>query len=438
MNSIWYSILLSAICYSFAFLWPSYCAWAIFLFLPLLIPVFFAQKPFIYGLVWGLIAYGIHFFWFFDLLHTHSEASVIGALLGYLLAICYFSLTSGLWFWSTHKLLLFIKRVISEIMPQKLFWRVLSCIITIVMIIITTISYFMIIDRWILTPCGRIEGYPLVNPLIPLAHYSWFIKLCALVCSLYHNSGGVQQHGMSLNQSVSLVYLEPLVNKKKGRDKPWASNPYGVGQAIFHQLVLLDLEKYQDKPVIIVAPESAYRFALNYYPDVIDLWSTVLPKNAHLLIGSQRGEQGNLLQAVHWIHQRRIINFYVKKHRLPFVEKIPKIWRSFQWLSDLFLKDVVEFTAGKNKRQNKIFCLTPDMYAVPTMCSEFFFARPIEEFLNFKSRTRKSTAIFFFVNDSWFCDYFNTTLELFTRLKSAAIGLPVVYITHAKVDIISP
>ena len=163
-----------------------------------------------------------------------------------------------------------------------------------------------------------------------------------------------------------------------------------------------------------------------------------MPDNAHLLIGSLRRDGNNVLQAVYWINSRRIINCYVKKHRIPFVEKIPKIWRSFQWVSDLFLKDLVEFGAGKNKRENKLFCLTPDLCAIPTMCSEFFFSRSIDEFLSFKKnqRVHKSGAIFFFVNDSWFCDYFCKHLELFTRLKSAAVGLPVVYITHSNVKVI--
>jgi len=462
MISIWYSILLSALCYNLAFLCPTYCAWAIVFFMPFLFPVFVLDtyqnyrlpSIFFYGFLWGLITYGINFIWFFKLLCTHAQTSIIGAFVGYSIITCYFALGAGLWFLITHQ-------VINLVARNKI-TRYISRIITIITIITTTIVYFFIIDRWFLIPCGRSEGYPFLNPLIPLAHYSWFLKLCAIICSLVCDGGlGLQNHSnnnytrsrsprwsefyervegcVTANSSVTFVYLEPLINKKKGEDKPWASSPYGVGQEIFHQLSRLHLEQYCDsnKPVIVVAPESTYRFALNLYPDIIDLWATVLPKNVHLLIGSHKREDKKLLQAVYWIHGSRIINSYVKKHSLPFVEKVPKMWRSSPWVGDLFLKNIVEFSTGKNKRHNKVFCLTPDFYAIPTICSEFFFSRSIGEFLNYKKSRKKTGAIFLFANDSWFCDYFSKNLELFTRLKSAAIGLPIVYVTHSNVTVMN-
>jgi apolipoprotein N-acyltransferase len=116
---------------------------------------------------------------------------------------------------------------------------------------------------------------------------------------------------------------------------------------------------------------------------------------------------------------------YDKKHVVPFVEKIPNKWKHIAWLRGLFLQEKGEFSVAKKKKHD-CFCISKELIIVPQMCSELFMKNGI---IN-KKENNVHAIVFFFVNDSWFVDYFKEVLKSVSRLKSIDFNLPILYISH--------
>ena len=224
-------------------------------------------------------------------------------------------------------------------------------------------------------------------------------------------------------REVKLFYLKPCTS-----DSRKEYSPVEVGQHIYKKLIDLNLEKYSNKyeNLIVVAPETTYPFALNEHVLQLQLWNCVMPSNTYFLIGSQRSEEKNFYQTVFLIHRGRIINFYDKKHRVLFTEKLPKLWRYFSWTKSLFLKEKVEFKKRKELKdniKNNYFNISKDLIFIPQICSELFFRKDNKDF-------KPNTIIFFFVNDSWFCNYFKKIMMNLCKLIEIETSSSIIYINH--------
>ncbi len=403
--SIFFYLLLSAFLYQLAFFLPEYLGFLVLFFW---IPLFFVFKKinsssmaFRAGFVWGILSYIPHCFWLLILLLTKSEATWLLATAIYTFVIFYFSLSAGIWG------IVYYKVSKSFKVGRALFF------------LITMYGYFYFLDKyglWIVSYENikkGIGGYPFFSPLIPLASFKLFLRGFSLVYFLIF---GVDCRVNKLPMAYKIFHLQPDENF-------YRNSPEVAGQRIYHKLAALDLNniKYKETKLIVVAPESTFPFDLNAPSEIIDLWSCVLPKNSHLLIGgvSSKREEKRVkwFQSIYEVNAGRIINSYDKNHLIPFVENQPKFWKKFNFSSQLFLLNKRELSKGCGSID---FQISDQFHISPKICSEIFFL-PLE-------RLNGKNCIFAFINDSWFISSFRFWMKNYLKLLSIRLGRPILYI----------
>ena len=247
---------------------------------------------------------------------------------------------------------------------------------------------------------------------------------------------------MLLNQ-VEFVYLAPVRSAGDRRE----STPMGLANEIYHRLNKLEWRR--DKPLILVGPESFYPYSLNKTPSVIPFWWGVFPEDAYFLFGSQFQDlKGNkCYQVAYFLHARRIIDFYVKNHRMLGREALPFSTKSKNCLKRLinniflsiFFKSVEPYSKPRLGLGAKYFRIPvlksgggiEYLTIVPRMCSDFFFRTSAKE-MGRLSLAHKNVVFCLLVNDSWFCGYFKKLMHNHVRLQSVLSGVSILYVTHEK------
>lgn len=406
---MWYRIVLSALAVNLAF-WVPALSFFIFLFL---IPLKPKLCTFGKGFWWGIFVFGPHFIWLVVLLVTKSQAPWMLACMGYLCVVGYFSLTSGVWFWATrilHRHLSFLG------------WGAL---------VVSGVVYYVFIEHLSLCFVGCCEGYPFLNPLIPLAHNKLLLELIAQLGSFVRwltLGSALVAHSLTPTD-INVVYLPPVCQD--------VSNACAGGQRVYHALSKYHFNTSPKDPAIIVTPETFYPFSLNLHPELASLWGSLVPASTPMVIGSQLTQVKTDLfyQAAYLLKNCLINQTYVKHHCTPFVEKMPQFYKSFSFLKTLFLHDSDEFSCGDQPLIDGVFEVHGNLCLIPQICSEFFFkttsahvwevcCRKLDENKHMK------TALLFMVNDSWFVPYFQKIMHAVTALKAAYLGLPVIYVGH--------
>jgi len=369
--------------FSIPFLFSDYFAWSI-IFFP--ISLFFIRdrvsKFFLYGFVWGLVAYGLHFLWLFDLLVRKSSASVWFSLTLYVCIVLYASLTSSIWF--------FASRFIS--------WFFASLI------------YFFLLNSYMFWFLGT--GYPFVNPFIPLMRYK-------SVSTFYHMPK--QKRAVlrdCAGKTYAFAYLSPC-------PAPIKEDIFACTSHIYRQLEKLRLGEWASEydRVVVVGPETTFPFALNKNKDLIGFWGQLLPENCSIMLGSVRlgGEQRDrFYQTVYWLGRRLIINFYDKSQGVPFTEQLPHFWKRYGWARLLFLDGKLSVSKGT---EGRLFVMSPACSIQPLICSELFLAGNLNGFVS-------KPPLIAFVNDSWFCGYFRKTMVFLSKLNACFYDRGVMYVGH--------
>ncbi|MFH1831586.1 MAG: hypothetical protein ABH827_02170 [bacterium] len=321
------------------------------------------------------------------------------------------------------------------------------------MISIITGIYFWFLGNYALFFMGICEGYPCLNPAIPLARYKIFLRL---VSCLYGFMPGVSHidYARDLQSPFKLydiVYLKPAPALQ-------TQNKLALEQYVYHKIVqgstklLLAANggKGEDGSqiksgmtrlskqslVIYVAPESFFPYPLNTNPEILKFWSNALPYSSHLLMGSfYQEENKSLCHCVYHIFHGKIINCYKKKHSVIFVEKMPPFFKKCIILRDMFLKDLSELSVETKCNQKTIFTIGSTQI-ISQICSDFFLKNKVQDLLyNIQcdgSGDYKNVCIFLYVNDSWFVDYFKKIMENLIYLKVAQLRIPIVFINHTK------
>lgn len=409
------SIILSAALFNGAFFFSDYLGWLVIFFLVPLGFFFIRKNSSIVtikaGFLWGLLVFGGHFTWLFDVLMSHSRAPWWLCAVMTLVVVIYFSLSSICWFAATRALYDWSKSILFALG-------------------ISALGYWLFIEYLILWPARLGYGYPFINPCIPLASYKLFLRIIACIFGLTP---------ITYNTHEKIVYIPPVVNKIKNSRAPWATDPNGVGRQIYKALYAHG--KQTEEPVFLLAPESMFSFPLNNYPDIIQLWSRALPARQHFFIGTVYAEQGRQYQAVFWLQAGLIIKIYVKKCLTPFVERIPKSWRGFAGAKQAFMTGSQEFSdeliTSTHNLIDTIFEPDETTRFIPQICLEFFMCGGARSFDHLRA-PKKNTKILFCANDSWFNRPFRDILYKLSVLKAQLIGLPVVYVGHCGCYHINP
>lgn len=397
-------IILSALTYSAAFLFPDYCAWMILLFL---IPLIHHKtQTFLSGFLWGGIAYGIHFIWLYILLSQKSHAGPWISLLLYIFIVLYAAITSGVWF----IFIGFVTRYINKFLS----------------IFISSCVYFVFIKHYMFWFLGT--GYPFLNPLIPLVKYKFFCFLfsvllgSSIVPQFYHlpkEGDLILNHG---KDTYAFCYLPPCTRRTER----------GCFLQMCDHLKNLQLQKRSQNydAVFLLGPETTYPYRFNNKNWLLRRWGDLLPSNTHMLLGSAYVIKTAKIplkvrikrhQSVYWLKGCLIMQRYDKTHRVPFTEKLPSYWKRKKWARSLF-DDRVFIKKGKNK-SGTLFHLTSTFSMRPILCSELFMKYDLD-------CSGKPDFLVAFVNDDWFCGYFRRILLMLARYRGIMLGKSLVYVGH--------
>ena len=408
--------------YSIPFFFIDHAYWLIATF-PLSLFIFFSHvqktehsylihtRIFFYGVLWGMIVFGLHFLWLADILLYKSHASHFLALTLYFILVLYFSFTSGIWF--------LVTGVVSRLFAFNVFFLAM----------LTTSAYFYFIEHYSFWFLSCTKGYPFLSPLIPLRRV-FFLLLGLVGLSPCASVIKIPPTGIVIEeQEGDETYRYRFLKLSLPEDWGIASitqtlTPSHAAQVLYHALTKLNKEEKECKcdATIILAPESAFPFPLNEYEEVQKLWSCCMTDKMHLLLCAARREEGKKYQSVFWLHQCQIKNFYDKTHVVDFTENVPRLFSSFAWANALFKGDVI--CPGSKKQ--KEFSGAPSLCFYPLICSELFFSNRLSQI----DENKKNKPAIAFINDSWFMHYFSKILFAQAELKATYSGRQVIYVGY--------
>jgi apolipoprotein N-acyltransferase len=295
--------------------------------LPLVVQSRQKKLKFCYGFLWGLLVFGFHLSWLLAMLFEHGVTSQ--GLVVWIITVIWFSSISGVWFWTANYS-----------------W------------ILSTLLFFLFVTRLSLLPYGKMEGYPLINPLLPL---------------------------FSRVPSSDLKIADLKIDDMIAVQAWWYGNlnPMFVGYRMLDSIAQCQVQYPNIK--IIIMPESTFCFDLHEYENFFPIWSDGF-QGGTILFGSHRKCGIGFLNSVFALRDGKIIKMYDKQHLMPFVEQIPGIF-CLLGCGDLFLKNNEKVEA---ELTDDIFVLRETAYQV-FVCSELFF----------QTKKVKGLPIIFLWNDSW-------------------------------------
>gem|GEM_PF-3038945 len=344
------------------------------------------------GALWGFFTAGIHFSWLFSTLFNKFCIGFGLSLFLYSIAILIFSLSTAVWVSIQCYLFRFCSGLLSRIFCFGLI----------------TLTFFYLWE-WV---------YPFFNPLLPLARYNQFLKLVFLVgCILRGQTKEECRNVSTVLRNWQVVQIKPC--KQKGAND--------LIQSAFHCLNAAVEKIDYTKKTLFLAPETFFPYSLNKMPDVTKFWGATLPCNVYFLFGSQYEDikTGKIYQCVYLLNQCRVINFYVKKHRVIFAERSP------HWIPNYFKKAFFSKSVPFSKWRTNLGIESVDFNDFkiwPQMCSEFFLDYKIKGQHN---PALKNNLICLFINDSWFEKAFQQLLRNYTKLKSAYHDIDILYVSHS-------
>ncbi len=260
-----------------------------------------------------------------------------------------------------------------------------------------------------------------------MVRYEWFRNvLYGLLVALGITSGTGQERFYHMPKTKELVFKNYVFLYNPPCTE---NNSYNCAYEFLNNLKKINLRELSEKyeKVFIVGPETSYPYPINKNIKYVQLWSKNLTDRSNLLLGTgwKRGQK--LYQTVSWIRKSLIIKCYDKTHRVPFVEKMPRLLKNNKFIRRLFWGNPQFISKGKNKEGQEIFELGPGLSAKIILCSELFTSS-YQKLGQFKDINPDILIVF--VNDNWFCDYIKRELLLIARLKSILIGKPILFIGH--------
>ncbi|KKP24759.1 MAG: hypothetical protein SZ59_C0001G0077 [candidate division TM6 bacterium GW2011_GWF2_28_16] len=418
--------IISGLLFSFAFLFIDYLGFLIIFSLIILYKILTknlsTKKIISYGFIWGIIIFGTHLIWLYELFISKSSCNIYIFFIIYIFLLFYSGALSAIYFYLSNKILLYFKNIYLKIL----------------LFFINLYLFFYFIINYYLFFIDKNFGYPFINPLIPLARYKLFLSLInvlsvfGITSSLWDNSNKINLDNFFKNNKI--IYVKPVISSFNNN-----YNANTAGLLVYNELASLNLEQYKNKykNIILVSPETFFPYFLNLdnKQDILKLWANILPNNSMFLLGSQReccdNNKTKYFQTVYRVEQGRIIEYYDKKHRVWFVEKNPRLLKNLNLNNILYLDEKNKFSKPKNL--NKIFKINNFNIAV-YICSELFFLKDIKQ----ECEQNRVKLIFFLVNDSWFLNYFKKNMQNFVYLISNRLNIPILYVGHKEMLLVKP
>lgn len=413
------AITTSALLLNASLIWPQTFYWVMFLYLvPLFYVALYKKTTFKQGLLWGIVAYGIHFYYLFFLVHQRAQGSL--RYIAVVFLIIYFGLYSGVWFY-----------FMRQFSRYKYF-----------AVPVFTFIYLYFIFNYSLFIFGNCYGYVFTCNLLPLVNthlisllpvFGLWVLTAFIIC--FSLSLAYFFHTKSIKALLfSFVFLIPFffgpfktvktpgLFDKIGYVIPCCAinkTAFDIAQEIKYKII--DLVKNSPQIKIVVTPESTFPFELNNCSEVINWWFCDLQnKDIHILLSAHRRDDKKLYNTIYHLHKGKVVNSYDKKQLVPFCEYVPDFWEK--------AKGLISFGGECFTSSQKEGYFDIDSVLIkPYICSDIFLGE----------LDISSIPIFLFMNESWFTSpYIKELLYLYIKLKSIESNKDILVIAHEKFDLV--
>ncbi len=426
-----YTIIISSLLYLGAYIYPDYLYLGVFLWIvPLLITDDDNRYGFKAGYTWGILFFGGHLAWLAWIVYAQGQGCVRMFL--YFAAVAYFSMFSGFWLWFKQ---LLVYRYVQGIQNLNR-----KCVASCCTWVISTVTFICLTSYCSLAIFGCFEGYPFLNPLLPLVSLHWCMQAI-----IYFGTIPCWILIVFCNLSIATLYKRPIINglifavliicsqsmislfiKNKNVKKIVKNNQifylqptwvnlhltpsqtfYEIGRCLDHIAVNNPEMKF------VVIPESGFPYNLMEFENKLDAWTSLF-EDATIFIGGHRHEYEKIYNTLYQISDGNIVAWYDKTHLVPFVERIPYWMQSIPIFRNVFMNDSHTFSYPAHDQSE----LTMAGFR-PCICSELFFNRTL----------LTKHPILFICNDSWLAlDYARDLAKRSARLYSLQYRVPIVYV----------
>lgn len=437
----WILLIFSAILHHIPFIYSG--LWGlIFLFpLPLLYLGLIQQLSFMQGFIWGFILFSLHLYEGICMVSRLSgEYAALGFAMGFCIVV-YQALFPGILFYGTTR---FIKRFSIAIPFIRISIWVFSLLILI-----------WWIDQCSLSLFGIREGYPLMHPLIVLAHRPYLLFLlpilgkqlmtilfmmvsaslvlvfwyrniravffCIVICSVWLLSGLLEYKKKLVIDWHHRIKSLPCMAYSTGRDPRTTMNLMG-------RYIRNILQDYPETTLIIM-PESALNIMnFEHKSELLDLWhDKYIGKPIHIVFGTCRLHNDKYYNTVYWVYNGVLQAYYDKKHAMLMTERLTD-WMDYDCMRGIYFKEGISISCSCNERM--VLRVSDDIAFIPYVCSEFFFTEYPDDCYN-------NIPIIVMVNDTLLHGtYVNKLLLLLARFKAIQWQRVIVYVSYARSVII--
>jgi apolipoprotein N-acyltransferase len=435
-------ILSSALLFSVGFLVPDYFWWTSLAFLIPVFYVFYTQaytlsstQYSIYGFLWGLCAFGIHSGGIFYSVARMADTQPWYLPLLCLAAIVYLALYSSVWFGLSS---LFIRLVYYS-----------PLLITVSMLSIT-LMYFFALDQLVFWPLQRLEGYPLVHPLLPFSQYPQLLMplrfldsfgmlaILVLIQAFFAQALVTRSvYTLSIISVLLVLWLYTSLLSTPEQPPDWLSRIVVLAQAFYNpdnpqktigQVTkhLKIIQAHYPHARVFIMPESAlFLCNLLAQPDAITAYSAVLhPENTFITGGlyvPHTTQQTKHYNTLYVLDSHGIRTHFCKRHAMIFTEQLSSFW-NITPLHNLYYTKRPAITPAQNKRP--VIQLMPQISVVPYICSELFFNYyPDDTFI--------TLPILALCNDSWLIpQYAKKLMYLYAHFKALVWQRPIIYVAY--------
>jgi apolipoprotein N-acyltransferase len=433
-------LLISAWCYGIAFMYPLSLSWLLFFTYGLLFYYGLTVRfSFLNGLLWGVIAFGVHLWPLLSLFISSAYGQ--WRVSGWVFLVLYTSLYAGLCFTITD--------TVSHRVTQGDGMKVALSIFTLWLFIVWLDAYFL----WIF---DNVEGYCCFHPLVPLMSFNcirllvlhvgkqWATFAVLIWCALGALSVATYRTAyrrVFLGMLCSMCAYTVSLNHHSFYKPEWLARiawisiniPVACGvhsQDCAYSIYMAVKQVRQMRPDVklIVMPESSFPFALNSHPEALALWQTALQEVDGggdlpiLIVGSHRASDTKLFNTCYVIDQDGIKAYYDKRHRLFFAERLPKWFAHYKPVCDLFLKNHRAFTQGTISQD--ILCSIDGITYMACICSELFFDCWTKA---------QADVLVCLINDGWYKgSSLPDLLYLSGRLRAITESRDIIYVSHSR------
>lgn len=425
-------VLISALLYSAAFVWPRYMCWAVVIFFAPLYYWWHVAQPTLYksirgGFIWAFVTVFICFYDLILFFIHHGNGVIKYAVICILLLYC--ALLGSMWF--------------SFVWAVQRFCA--NTFVSAILIVFSSVGYFYYVTYCFLWPLCIKGGIATFFPLVPCAEYPvllngidyvspplllGIILLCnvAIINSVFQESLLYGLLGCFL--MCSLITIS-FLNKKDSEPSEWLNkiaylnpvsykNPIICAQALAQQIN--EVMEHNQEIELIIGPEATFPFAYNVCTkSELLLQQNIVNKDAYVLFGAHRkDEKGNIFNSCYLLQTCRIIQNYDKKTLMPLTEFLPNYLQG-NLTKNLFKQSL--FACYASLQEDSDIIKLPWATFKLFICAEFFFTTHLT--------TDCPETFIAVVNDSWFMHaYARKLLYLTAAFKAKQWRKNIIYISH--------